>query len=111
MSARGTCSSWTSRSLWKAGSNSVNLYDRGVLSWGIMQWTARTGSLPQTLVFIKRRLWATGRKRLWDKIFVANGLDADPGGLIVYGKRLGTPQDVRRAFRGTMQIGKGTTRN
>ena len=89
----------------EGGFDSVNLYDRGVLSWGIMQWTARTGSLTQTLVFIKRRLWATRRKRLWDKIFVANGLDADPDGLIVYGKRLGTPQEVRVAFRGTMKIG------
>ncbi|MBV9850388.1 MAG: hypothetical protein JO250_11995 [Armatimonadetes bacterium] len=90
----------------EGGFDSVNLYDRGVLSWGIMQWTARTGSLAQALVFIKRRLWATKRRRLWDKVFVANGLDADPDGLIVYGKRLATPQDVRRAFRGTMQIGK-----
>ena len=90
----------------EGGFDSVNLYDRGVLSWGIMQWTARTGSLTQALVFVKRRLWASRRKRLWDKIFVANGLDADPAGLIVYGKRLQTPQDVRRAFRGTMQIGK-----
>ena len=90
----------------EGGFDSVNLYDRGVLSWGIMQWTARTGSLPQTLVFVKRRLWASRRKRLWDKMFVANGLDADPAGLIVYGKRMGTPQDIRRAFRGTMQIGK-----
>ena len=91
----------------EGGFDSVNMYDRGVLSWGLMQWTGRTGSLTQALVFIKRRLWATRRKRVWDKIFVANGLDADPDGLIVYGKRLRTPQDVRVAFRGTMQIGKG----
>lgn len=89
----------------EGGFDSVNMYDRGVLSWGIMQWTARTGSLAPALVYIKRRLWATGRKRLWDKIFVANGLDADPGGLIVFGKRLQTPQQVRVAFRGTMKIG------
>ncbi len=89
----------------EGGFDSVNLYDRGVLSWGIMQWTARTGSLVDTLVYIKRRLWVTRRKRLWDKLFVANGLDADPGGLIVYGKPLKTPQDVRVAFRGTMKIG------
>jgi hypothetical protein len=89
----------------EGGFDSVNMYDRGVLSWGIMQWTARTGSLVDTLVFMKRRLWVTHRKRLWDKLFVANGLDADPSGLIVYGKRLQTPQQVRVAFRGTMKIG------
>ena len=90
----------------EGGFDSVNIYDRGVLSWGIMQWTARTGSLTGALVFIKRRLWATHRKRIWDKVFTANGLDADPKGLIAFGKRLQTPQDVRLAFRGTMQIGK-----
>ncbi len=89
----------------EGGFDSVNMYDRGVLSWGIMQWTARTGSLVDTLVFIKRRLWVTRRKRLWDKLFVANGLDAAPAGLIVYGKPLQTPQQVRVAFRGTMKIG------
>ena len=89
----------------EGGFDSVNIYDRGVLSWGLMQWTARTGSLTEVLVFIKRRLCATHRRRLWTKIFAANGLDADANGLLAFGKRLQTPQQVRLAFRGTMKIG------
>ena len=69
-----------------------------------MQWSARSGSLTQVLTFVKRRLWTTRRKRLWDKTFVANGLDVDSAGLIVYGKHLQTPADVRVAFRGTAKV-------
>lgn len=89
----------------EGGFDSVNLYDKGVLSWGIMQWTAGTGSLPPVLTYIKRRLIGTGQKRVWDKVFLAQGLDADSRGLIAYGKPLLTPDDMRRAFRGTVKPG------
>lgn len=90
----------------EGGFDSVNLYDRGVLSWGIMQWTARTGSLHETLKFIKRRLWAQKRKALWDKTFTANGIDIDRANLIVFGKPLTTAAQTRLAFRGTLKVGK-----
>lgn len=90
----------------EGGFDSVNLYDRGLLSWGIMQWSARSGSLTQAMVYIKRRLWAEHRKALWDKIFVANGIDADSHGLVAYGKPLRTPADMRLAFRGTLKVGQ-----
>jgi hypothetical protein len=86
----------------EGGFDSVNLYDKGVLSWGIMQWTAGTGSLPPVLTYVKRRLMQTGQKRVWDKVFVAQGLDADARGLIVYGKPLQTSDDMRLAFRGSV---------
>lgn len=85
----------------EGGFDSVNVYDKGVLSWGVMQWTAGTGSLPPVLTYIKRRLMATGQKRVWDKVFVAQGLDADARGLIAYGKPLLTAEDMRLAFRGS----------
>ena len=85
----------------EGGFDSVNLYDKGVLSWGIMQWTAGTGSLPPVLIYLKRRLIATGQKRVWDKVFAAQGLDADARGLIAYGKPLATSDEMRLAFRGS----------
>ncbi len=85
----------------EGGYDSVNVYDKGVLSWGIMQWTAGTGSLPPALTYIKRRLIGTGQKKVWDKVFAAQGLETDVRGLIAYGKPLSTSDDMRRAFRGS----------
>ena len=85
----------------EGGFDSVNLYDRGVLSWGIMQWTAATDSLPPVLIYVKRRLLQTGQGRVWAKVFVAQGLDVDGRGLIAFGKPLRTPDDMRLAFRGS----------
>ncbi len=85
----------------EGGYDTVNLYDKGVLSWGLMQWTAGTGSLPPALTYLKRRLIGTGQRRVWDKVFAAQGIDADAAGLIVYGKPLVTSDDMRRAFRGS----------
>lgn len=85
----------------EGGFDSVNVYDKGVLSWGVMQWTAGTDSLPPVLTYIKRRLMATGQKRVWDKVFVGQGLDADARGLVAYGKPLLTSDDMRLAFRGS----------
>lgn len=85
----------------EGGFDSVNIYDRGVLSWGIMQWTAHAGSLAHALLFVKRRLWATQRKVIWDKMFVAYGLDVDPDGISVYGKRVTDPDSARLVFRGS----------
>jgi len=90
----------------EGGFDSVNLYDKGVLSWGVMQWTAATDSLPPALIYIKRRLLQTGQKRVWDKVFVAQGLDVDRSGLIVFGKPLSSESDMRLAFRGTAIPGR-----
>jgi len=90
----------------EGGFDSVNLYDKGVLSWGVMQWTAATGSLPPALIYIKRRLMQTGQKRVWDKVFAAQGLDVDSRGLIAFGKPLHSETDIRLAFRGTVIPGR-----
>ena len=89
----------------EGGFDSVNMYDKGVLSWGVMQWTAATDSLPPALVYIKRRLIGTGQGRVWDKVFIKQGLDVDRRGLVVYGKPLATPDDMRLAFRGSKRAG------
>ena len=89
----------------EGGFDSVNMYDKGVLSWGVMQWTAATDSLPPALVYIKRRLIGTGQGRVWDKVFIKQGLDVDRRGLVVYGKPLATPDDMRLAFRGSKRVG------
>ena len=89
----------------EGGFDSVNVYDKGVLSWGVMQWTAATGSLPPVLVYIKRRLIATGQKRVWEKVFARQGLDADARRLIIYGRALETPDSTRLAFRGSTKPG------
>ena len=91
----------------EGGFDSVNMYDKGVLSWGVMQWTAATGSLPPALVYIKRRLIANGAgARLGQGLCQGQGLDADARGLIVYGKPLQTPDDMRLAFRGSKRVGQ-----
>ena len=89
----------------EGGFDSVNVYDKGVLSWGVMQWTAGTGSLPPVLTYIKRRLIETGQARVWNKVFAAQGLDADGRGLIIYGKPLATSDEMRLAFRGSVLPG------
>ena len=73
----------------EGGFDSVNMYDKGVLSWGVMQWTAATDSLPPVLVYIKRRLMQTGQARVWDKVFVRAGA----------GRRRARADCVRQATR------------
>lgn len=90
----------------EGGFDSVNMYDRGILSWGLMQWTAWTGSLPRALSYMKARLAQTHRERIWDKVFVANGIDVAGDRLVIYGKTLANEQDLRLAFRGTAKPGQ-----
>lgn len=89
----------------EGGFDSVNIYDRGVLSWGIMQWTAHAGSLHQCLMHVKRRLLEDHHKSLWDKVFVAQGLDVDADHILVYGKPVTDPDSARLAFRGSTKPG------
>ena len=90
----------------EGGFDSVNIYDKGIVSWGIMQWAARYGSLTECFKYIKRSLLASGQQRVWNKYFVSNGLDVNTNNLIVYGQELTTPMAVRIAFRGTGKVGK-----
>jgi hypothetical protein len=53
----------------EGGYDTVNMYDKGILSWGIMQWTAHFGSLQRVLAFIKDRLAQRGQLGLWSRLF------------------------------------------
>lgn len=90
----------------EGGYDSVNIYDKGIVSWGIMQWCARYGSLTEALKYVKRRLLATGQARIWNKYFASNGLDVDSKELIAFGTPLTTPMEIRIAIRGTGKVGK-----
>ncbi|HEX5322359.1 MAG TPA: hypothetical protein VFW40_01135 [Capsulimonadaceae bacterium] len=89
----------------EGGFDSVNMYDKGVASWGIMQWSAHEGSLAHALIYIKRRLLVTRQAKVWQALFVANGMDVDSDGLILYGKPVRDAASARLAFRGTSKIG------
>ena len=91
----------------EGGFDTVNLYDKGIVSWGLMQWTARSGSLTECLKYIKRSLIASGDRKVWEKYFVSNGVDVTSDNLVFYGKPMLTPQDMRLAIRGTMKVGQG----
>jgi hypothetical protein len=81
----------------------VQMYDRGILSWGIKQWTLHRGSLQQLLGFIKARL----EPSLWDQLFP--GIDIQGTRLVVNGNSLQVPREdddpaglaLRRSFRGS----------
>jgi uncharacterized protein YcbK (DUF882 family) len=53
----------------EGGFDTVNMYDQGIVSWGIMQWTAHAGSLQRLLAFVRRRLGELGRSDLWSRLF------------------------------------------
>lgn len=92
----------------EGGFDSVNIYDRGILSWGIMQWASHSGRLDQALLYIKNRLQEEHREVLWHKLFTGNGLDVDKdAGLEFYGRAPGLNLDARRVLiRGTARPGK-----
>jgi hypothetical protein len=53
----------------EGGYDTVNMYDQGILSWGVMQWTFHAGSLQKALAFIQEQLTASGEASLWTKLF------------------------------------------
>ena len=59
--------------------DSVQTYDAGILSFGIMQWTLHAGSLQKFLGFLKDRSGPEGRAAFQDD-FAAKGIDVKPGG-------------------------------
>ena len=56
----------------EGGYDTVNMYDRGILSWGIMQWTVHMGSLQGALAFILAGLRQRGQAALWGSSFRAS---------------------------------------
>ena len=59
--------------------DSVQTYDAGILSFGIMQWTLHAGSLQKFLGFLKDKSGPEGRAAFQDD-FAAKGIDVKPNG-------------------------------
>ena len=59
--------------------DSVQTYDAGILSFGIMQWTLHAGSLQKFLGFLKDKSGPEGRAAFQDD-FAAKGIDVKPAG-------------------------------
>lgn len=79
----------------------VNMYDRGIISWGIKQWTIHAGSLQKLLAFIRKRLRERGLSNLWDQLFP--GLNVIGEVLIYENVKYPTSNKLAlmRLFRGT----------
>ena len=85
----------------EGGFDTVNMYDRGILSWGMMQWTLHAGSLQKALSFIKERLTAQGNSSLWSRLF--GGLDLRDNEIVYQGELVTTKNNsrLREIFRGS----------
>ncbi len=99
----------------EGGFDSVNIYDRGVLSWGVMQWAAHENSLQDVLAYVKGRLLDKNRGRVWAALFKEHGLDIQTGpdgqpAFFVGGPTAWRPvtgiTNLRVLFRGTRTVGK-----
>lgn len=101
----------------EGGFDSVNVYDRGILSWGIMQWASHSNSLQDALWYVKGRLQRRHQSDAWAALFKANGLDVQRGpngeaAFFVGSNATGQWRpvvgldDLRVLFRGTKAVGK-----
>ena len=75
----------------------VQTYDRGILSWGIKQWTLHQGSLQGLLSFIQKRLNSTGKQALWNSLFP--GMSIRGRTLYVNGRPYDTKQKLMKLIR------------
>ena len=85
----------------EGGFDTVNMYDKGILSWGMMQWTLHQGSLQKALSFINERLTAQGKSSLWSSLF--GGLELRNNEIVYQGELLTTKNNsrLREIFRGS----------
>jgi hypothetical protein len=101
----------------EGGFDSVNVYDKGILSWGIMQWASHSNSLQDALYYVKGRLQSKRQAEAWTILFKANGLDVQRGpngapAFFVGSNATGQWRPVvgmdnlRVLFRGTRTVGK-----
>lgn len=94
----------------EGGFDTVNIYDRGIISWGIMQWTAHQGSLQNALAFIKRRLKEMRQSDLWPTVFPDLDVRQKPRSrdhvFVFRGTPVTTQVDLRRLFRGQAERGQ-----
>jgi N-acetyl-anhydromuramyl-L-alanine amidase AmpD len=84
--------------------DTVNLYDKGIVSWGVMQWSLHAGSLQRMLAWTKGRLTEDGRAERWASLFP--GLDVRGTGsdatIVADGRAIPTSDNagLRMTFRG-----------
>jgi hypothetical protein len=88
----------------EGGYDSVNMYDKGILSWGIMQWTLHAGSLQKLLTFIKSQLASRGQSTLWAELFPE--LDVRNNQIVYQGEVVTTTNNrrLREIFRGAAAV-------
>jgi hypothetical protein len=76
----------------------VQTYDRGILSWGIKQWTLHQGSLQKALAFMRQELSAAGKTALWQQLFP--GVEIRDGNVLyVDGQRYQTQTELMQLIR------------
>jgi len=75
----------------------LNLYDRGILTWGISQWTLHADSLQKLL-----RAMKTDRPALFKRLFQDRGVDVGTREMeiVLNGRLCSTVADIRLAIKG-----------
>jgi hypothetical protein len=86
----------------------VNMYDVGILSWGISQWTLHRESLQEALYFIRTKLGKSGKSELWNTLFPNLDVKLEYGKyrILYKGKSLKTIEELRNTFRGSALRGE-----
>jgi hypothetical protein len=91
----------------EGGHDTVNMWDKGILSWGIMQWTLHAGSLQRMLAWAKSHLASSqGGAAHWSRLFPSLDIETSGPGprVIVNGTPIGitvSNAPLKRAFWGT----------
>lgn len=66
----------------EGGFDTVNMYDKGILSWGIMQWTVHAGSLQKALQFMKKHFVVNKQQSQFSSLF--GGLDVNDKNVLIF---------------------------
>ena len=92
----------------EGGFDTVNLYDRGILSWGIMQWSAHAGTLQELMHFIASELRQQGRHDAWESCFDGLAVEHVQGraAFVHNGRSAVTNAELRQLFRGSTAVGQ-----
>ena len=91
----------------EGGPDTVNLYDRGILSWGIMQWTAHAGSLQQMLTFMQKTIRTVDPRR-WSSLFGGLSVTTSKRShhFVYESQPVVTQTELRMLFRGSAVVGE-----
>lgn len=86
------------------GYNIVNMYDAGILSWGILQWTFHQGSLQKLLEFIKGRIGTPRFRQLFPGLDIVPVKGRPEPDLVVNGtvRRVSVAGEIANAIQPNM---------